>query len=188
MRITGGRAGGIVLKKPRGGDTRPATDRMREAVFSFLGERVPGSVFLDLFAGTGAYGLEAWSRGAAGGVLVEKSRSALSVLRENVRVVGRALGEDGGPRVAAADVRRWKPPPDLTGDLVFCDPPYGEIEQVAPRVFRLAAGFLHPGGLLVFEMPGQLELEAPGFGLLRRLGKGRRESTCVIWEKTGSAG
>ncbi len=185
MRITGGRAGGIPLKQPRGGDTRPATDRLREAVFSFLGGRVAGAVFLDLFAGTGAYGLEAWSRGAVDGVLVEKNRAALAVLRENLRVVGRALGADGGgPRVAAADVRRWKPPPGLAGDLVFCDPPYEMIETVAPTVFHLAGTFLQPGGLLLFEMPGHLDLTAEGFAPLRRLGKGRHEPTCVIWEKT----
>ena len=71
MRITGGKARGIPLASPKGDATRPATDQLREAVFSSLGARIEGAQVADLFAGTGAYGLEAMSRGAIGGIFVE---------------------------------------------------------------------------------------------------------------------
>ena len=83
MRISGGLARGIPLLAPRGDAVRPATDSLRQAVFSSLGERVAGARFLDLFAGTGAYGLEAISRGAAGGVFVEKDARAAACVRRS---------------------------------------------------------------------------------------------------------
>src|SRR5580658_3909094 len=81
VRISGGLARGIELAVPRGGAVRPATDGMRQAVFSSLGSRVEGARFVDLFAGSGAYGLEALSRGASGGTFVERSARASSCLR-----------------------------------------------------------------------------------------------------------
>ena len=84
MRIVSGSRGGRLLKAPPGRSTRPTPDRVREALFSILGDRVPGARFLDLFAGTGANGLEALSRGARTAVFVECARAALAVLRENI--------------------------------------------------------------------------------------------------------
>ena len=84
MRITGGEARGIPLVLPRGDAVRPATDAMRQAVFSSLGARVPGARFLDLFAGSGACRLEALSRGASGGTFVEKNPQAVACLRRNL--------------------------------------------------------------------------------------------------------
>src|SRR6186713_2071110 len=94
MRISGGGARGITLAVPRGDTVRPATDGMRQSVFSSLGERVVGARFLDLFAGSGAYGLEAVSRGAAGGVFVEKSAKAVACLRTNITAVCKSLGRN----------------------------------------------------------------------------------------------
>ena len=90
MRITGGRARGIKLKVPNKKITRPATDRMREAVFSSLGASVQNSQVLDLFAGTGSYGLEALSRGAAGVCFVENNRAAIKCLEINTAAVTRS--------------------------------------------------------------------------------------------------
>src|ERR1019366_4147641 len=84
MRISGGQARGIPLIVPKGDAVRPATDGMRQAAFSSLGGYVTGARFLDLFAGSGAYGLEALSRGAAGGVFVEKNARAAACLRRNL--------------------------------------------------------------------------------------------------------
>src|SRR5436305_7428009 len=94
MRISGGRARGIPLVAPKGDAVRPATDGMRQAVFSSLGARVVGARFVDLFAGSGAYGLEAWSRGAAGGLFVEKSAKTISCLRQNIAAVAKSVGRD----------------------------------------------------------------------------------------------
>ena len=104
MRISGGQARGILLVVPKGDAVRPATDSMRQAAFSSLGAFVVGARFLDLFAGSGAYGLEALSRGAAGGVFVEKNAKAAACLRRNLAAVCKSLGRDEtGVEVFQAD-------------------------------------------------------------------------------------
>ena len=95
MRISGGLARGIELSVPKGDAVRPATDGMRQAVFSSLGPRVAGARFVDLFAGSGAYGLEAFSRGASGGTFVEQNAKAAACLRKNIAAVCRSLGKGG---------------------------------------------------------------------------------------------
>ena len=96
MRITGGQARGISLALPKGDAVRPATDALRQAVFSSLAARVSGMLFLDLFAGSGAYGLEALSRGAAGGVFVERDARTAEFIRRNLAAVCKSLGRDTG--------------------------------------------------------------------------------------------
>src|SRR3954454_24471036 len=91
MRISGGAARGITLVTPKGDAVRPATDGMRQAVFSSLGARVAGARFLDLFAGSGAYGLEALSRGAIAGTFVEQNGKAVACLRQNIAAVCKSL-------------------------------------------------------------------------------------------------
>ncbi|MCB0386966.1 MAG: RsmD family RNA methyltransferase, partial [Bdellovibrionales bacterium] len=109
MRITGGRARGIPLIAPTGQGTRPATDRMREAVFSSLGPLVEGSRCLDLFAGTGAYGLEALSRGATAVSFVENDTKALRALKTNQDTVLKSLNLQPGNKIqtSKADVFTW---------------------------------------------------------------------------------
>ncbi len=187
MRISGGTARGIPLQVPKGDAVRPATDGMRQRVFSSLGERVVGARFLDLFAGSGAYGLEALSRGAAGGGWVEQHRRTLELLRKNLEAVRRSLGHDGrGLRVTAGDATTapWpdgEPPPDL----VFVDPPYPIINDVAPRLFARLAELLAPvpEALVVFELPGEIELAPPGWDCLRRIGKGAHQPTVAIFSR-----
>ena len=124
MRITGGSARGIQIKAPRGKVTRPATDRMREAIFSSLGQSVVGSRVFDLFAGTGAYGLEAISRGASKAIFYETDRNALSCLQQNQQAVLKAcgLGSDA-TRIIARDVYALNMASE-SADLIFIDPPY----------------------------------------------------------------
>ena len=184
MRISGGRARGIPLKVPRGVDVRPAMDKLRQGLFSSLGERVAGARFLDAFAGTGSYGLEALSRGAAGGWFVERDRAAVGALRENLAAVARSAGFSPGiATIASADVLSWIPPVEAAVDLIFADPPFDAIPDLGEVLFRRFAGFLRgaPHGLLVFEMPGQLELASPGWRLLKRIGKGRDQPTCCLY-------
>jgi len=115
---------------------------MRQAVFSSLAARVPGARFLDLFAGSGAYGLEALSRGAVGGVFVEKNPRATACLDRNITAVCKSLALDrDGVTVLTMDAA--KAPLDLGGvpDLVFIDPPTNSFAKVAPALFlRLTAG------------------------------------------------
>ncbi len=186
MRITGGKARGTPIVAPKGSGLRPATDRMREAVFSSLGARLEGVRFVDLFAGTGAYGLEAFSRGAAGGVFVEKDRSAVHCLRRNLAAVGKSMGtEVAGVTVMNRDLFAWRPGPDPRADIVFADPPYPLLPAILPRLIRLVNEILSPDedSLFVLEGPGELVLELPGWRLVKTLGKGRGNPVCGIWER-----
>ncbi len=188
MRITGGSARGIPLKAPKGRAVRPATDRMREAVFSSLGDRVCGCRFLDLFAGTGAYGLEALSRGAAGGVFVERSRSAATVLRENLAALVRSLGGGEIPaHVLCRDIVSWRPRDDERADLVFADPPYGDFDRWIPQLARKLDACVVPGGepMLVLEAPGGAEVRLPGWHCVKTIGRGRGQPTCGFWIREG---
>jgi 16S rRNA (guanine966-N2)-methyltransferase len=189
MRITGGIARGIQLVVPKGDAVRPATDGMRQAVFSSIASRVPGAWFLDLCAGSGAYGLEAVSRGAAGGVFVEKNAKAAACLRRNIEAVAKSAARD--PRMLAvsqSDAATWTPAPGAPPpDLVFIDPPYEIIPEFAPRVFVLLAALLapHPDPVIIFELPGELTLAAPaGWECVKRLGKGARQPTAAFYKKS----
>jgi len=124
MRVIGGHDRGRRLRAPRGLRTRPTADRMRETLFDVLGPAVAGARVLDLFAGTGAVGIEALSRGAARVVLVERDQSALRVLRANLAVLGASRA---AARVMAGDVLDVLPElgaQEGPFDFVFLDPPY----------------------------------------------------------------
>jgi 16S rRNA (guanine966-N2)-methyltransferase len=190
MRISGGLARGIPLHVPRGDAVRPATDGMRQALFSSLGARVVGARFLDLFAGSGGYGLEALSRGAAAGVFVEQNAKTVACLRRNIAAVCKSLRR--GPAdllVVQADARNVPLPAGPPPDLVFIDPPYGMIDEVAPPIFSRLASVLAPerDALVIFELPGEMELAPAGWTLIKRLGKGARQPTvCVFRRELGS--
>jgi len=153
MRIVAGAWRGRALVAPAGDTTRPTADRVRQALFDRLmhapwagRDVVMGAQVLDAFAGTGALGLEALSRGAAGATFMDTGRDALAALRANVAV----CGAGARCRVLAADVLR--PPPGAPCGLVFLDPPYGR-GLVAPALDALAdAGWIGPGALVVAEI------------------------------------
>ncbi len=149
MRITGGQYRSRALKAPKGSLTRPTSDRVREALFSILGPRAAARRVLDLYAGTGALGLEALSRGAESVVFVERSKEALAALRANVE----ALGLVARACVASAVERAAR---DLEGerfDLVFADPPYADVKSGAAvrAIEALVLPHLAPSALLVLE-------------------------------------
>ncbi len=145
MRVIAGDARGQPLVAPRGVGTRPITDRVKETLFGILGERVPDAVVLDLYAGSGAIGIEALSRGAAHATFVEQSRPALVALRTNIertRTADRA-------EVVASDVERYLATPPSRSDLVVMDPPYEVRDIVAP--LRLVGPWLAPGAIVVIK-------------------------------------
>ena len=185
MRISGGAARGITLAAPKGDRTRPATDGMRQSVFSSLGAVVPGARFLDLFAGSGAYGLEALSRGAAGGVFVEQGPKAVACARKNIDAVCKSLGRDARDLVVLQADARSAPNAGAVPDLVFIDPPYEIIPGVAPGLFARLAELLapKPDAIVVFEFPGELELAPAGWTLLKRLGQGARQPTVGFFRR-----
>ncbi|NYI43378.1 16S rRNA (guanine966-N2)-methyltransferase [Nocardioides aromaticivorans] len=151
-RIIAGRAGGRRLQTPKGDQTRPTSDRVREALFSAI-ESWSGSLhdlrFLDLYAGSGAIGLEAWSRGAAAVTLVESDRRTADLIRANARSVGCDVAEVVARSVAAVLAETAR----SSYDLVFADPPYPlSDEAVATDLALLAAqGWLSDGALVVVE-------------------------------------
>lgn len=184
MRITGGEARGILLVLPKGGAVRPATDALRQAVFSSLGARVPGARFLDLFAGSGAYGLEALSRGAAGGVFVEKNAKAAACIGQNITAVCKSLARDLHElKVLEMDAATAPFAAGGAPDLVFVDPPYACIGEFAPRLFpRLTEALLAKSDpVIIFEMPGEQQLDPEGWTCVKRLGKGAHQPTVCFF-------
>lgn len=185
MRISGGQARGITLRLPKGDLVRPATDAMRQAVFSSIASRLEGARFLDLFAGSGAYGLEALSRGAAGGVWVEKNAKAAGFIQQNIEAVCKSLGRDmHALTVLHADASAVPNGSDVAPDLVFVDPPYDLIEELAPEIFARLTELLaaKPDPVVIFEMPGELTLTPDGWVCVKRLGKGIRQPTVCFFK------
>ena len=147
MRVVAGRHRGRRLRAPAGEGTRPTADRVREALFSILGS-VDGQRVLDLYAGSGALGIEALSRGAASATFVESARPALAAIRANLD----ATGDDA--EVAAADVIRWlsaAAEAEREFDLVFCDPPYDAAVEIAQMLSELLPRVAAPQALIVTE-------------------------------------
>jgi 16S rRNA (guanine966-N2)-methyltransferase len=169
MRIVAGRHRGRRLLAPPGETVRPTSDRAREALFNILShgrlaaEGIPfaGAAVLDAFAGTGALGLEALSRGAAEAAFIERDREALATLRQNIA----ALGEGGRARIVSGDAAR--PPRALSPyALVFLDPPYRSGLAAAALAALDAAGWLTPDPLAVVELAAREHLTPPaGFNL-----------------------
>lgn len=162
MRITGGDFRGRVLKVPRGDRVRPTQDLVREALFSMLCESVPGCRFLDLFAGTGAVGLEAMSRGASEVVWVEGDRAVARLTAANVAGIA---GEAAASRVVCSDAFRWirSAGRGAAFELVFADPPYVDARE--DGLARLAAELagcdtVAAGGILVTEIPDRAPVAA----------------------------
>jgi 16S rRNA (guanine966-N2)-methyltransferase len=166
MRIVSGTLGGRRLVAPRDQATRPTSEKVREALFSILGP-IHGARVLDLYAGTGALGLEALSRGAAQVVFVEGRRPALAALEENLANLG---VEAGTASVIARPVERCRGAltPHGPFQLVLADPPYADISggQAIRAIEGLLQGLLAPGGRLVVEHRSQGE--APSIGGLER--------------------
>jgi 16S rRNA (guanine966-N2)-methyltransferase len=166
MRIVGGRLGGRPLKGPRADASRsairPTSDRLREALFNVLahayGDPVPGARVLDLFAGTGALGLEALSRGAAHATLVDDGAEARGLIRANVE----ALGLGGATRLFRRDATRLGPVgANAPVSLVFLDPPYGR--DLAPKALASCAGggWLLPDALVLVEEAADAAFDWP---------------------------
>lgn len=184
MRITGGKAHSVPLQTGKGADLRPATDRMREAVFSSLGDCVEGVEVLDLFAGTGAYGLEALSRGARRVDLVERDARLAEVLRSNLAAVCKSAGRElADVSLYRADAFKWAPPTGRLYTLLLADPPYRLLPKALPDLFRLAGQWLVPGSdaRLLIELPGDMTCAASGWKQLRRLGKGKDAPSVAIF-------
>ena len=212
MRITGGEFGGRNLKVPKTDAIRPTQDRVREALFNIIQCEIAGADFLDLFAGSGAVGLEALSRGAKSVTFVERERRHLAVLNENIGSLGSSsvgVGSSGvgvgsssvgvgivrpietlnDTTVVAADAYRWIATYSGPGfSIGFADPPYalGEEKGYASVLATLAdRGVIREGGLFIAEMTAvQKAEETPGWELIRDRTYGK--TRLCIWRRLSS--
>jgi 16S rRNA (guanine966-N2)-methyltransferase len=188
MRITSGQFKGRRLKTVDGPGMRPATDKVRQAVFSMLqarGVELQGARVLDLFAGSGAMGAEALSRGAQFAMFVEKSRKVAACLRENLL----SLDLDGERwRIVAADALAFAARPARRAfDLVFVDPPYGFslLDKTLPLLAR--NGYLAEEGWLAAEIESSAEPPDPTEGLEAELDRTYGQTRIIAWKRSTSA-
>jgi len=168
MRIIAGRFKGRALTPPQGDETRPTSDRLREALFNVLAhgydDPVTGARVLDLFAGTGALGLEALSRGAAFVQFVEEAAAARGLIKANIE----AFGVAGITKVYRRDATYMGPvSPAEPFSLVFCDPPYGKGLAKPALASALKGGWLTPDALVIIEeRADQQDILPDGFQII----------------------
>ena len=169
MRVIAGKFRSRTLTAPRGLDTRPTSDRLRETLFNVLAPRIDGASFLDLYAGSGANGIEALSRGAKQVVFVEKAAAAIAAIRANLRALDIRDGWQLDARSAVASVKRLAEQGQRF-DVVFLDPPYKAVEEYA-RVLDLLGGdcslLLADGAAVIAEHHRKQPLESE-YGKLKR--------------------
>ena len=191
MRIIAGEFRGRRIEAPPGMDTRPMLDRVREALFSTLGEQIVDARILDLFAGSGSLGLEAASRGARSVRTIEKDPRAIAILRRNVELllVGDRVEVVRGDALKEASWASGPEPP--AADIVFLDPPYSRIETLEGRgeilsaMDRLLRTVLAPGGTLVLHVPARATASMQVEGPWRRDERRYGNSGLLYLEKPG---
>ena len=161
MRVITGKARGVVLKTPEGMQTRPTTDRVKEALFSIIQFDIPGCRVLDLFGGTGQLGIEALSRGAKSAVFVDASDAACKLIKENLKRT--KLENDA--KVVRSDYMEYLRRCRETFDVIFLDPPYAEVFLENSLNCIIEIDILQTNGIIVTERPLEKELswDIPGY-------------------------
>ena len=163
MRVITGKARGVQLKTPDGMDTRPTTDRVKEALFSIIQFDIPGASVLDLFAGTGQLGIEALSRGASEAVFVDLREDACRVIKENLK---RTRLQDS-TQVLKAEYTQYLRNCRRKFGIIFLDPPYSEDFLEKSLNFITEIDILQSGGIIVTERPLGKELLWSRPGIMR---------------------
>lgn len=175
MRIIAGSKKGHSIHAPRGFDTRPTSDRVRENVFNILGP-LDGAVVLDLYAGSGAMGLEALSRGAAQAVFVDDDREAVATIERNLdklRLRGAVLCRDA-VSVLVSETRKY--------DLVLIDPPYDVYSDIEPQLARYLPGVLADDAAVVVETDARVQ---PALPLPERTSRKYGQTRVTVYERAG---
>ncbi len=191
MRIIAGSYRSRPLKAPPGLSTRPTSDRLRETLFNVLAPRIQGAAFLDLYAGSGAVGIEALSRGAAHVTFVERSPAAVKNLRANLERLGIDSGFDIQTGSVGAFLRfaaEANPRPELY-EVVFLDPPYDEKREYAATLGLLggsAAALLAPGAFVVAEHRRKQTLDEQ-YGSLKRMRQLKQGDAVLSFYEANSA-
>lgn len=169
MRVIAGEFRSRPLAAPRGRDTRPTSDRLRETLFNVLAPRIRGSVFIDLYAGSGAVGIEALSRGANEAIFVENAEPALRAIRANLSTLGIRGGYALEPRSASFALKRLATA-GRTANLVFLDPPYSDTAEYESTLNLLGGecrNLLAPNAIVIAEHLKKLNLN-DSYGALHR--------------------
>lgn len=161
MRVITGKARGVQLKTPEGLDTRPTTDRVKEALFSIIQFEIPGTYVLDLFGGTGQLGIEALSRGAEHAVFVDAGDAACKLIKENLR----RTKLESQAKVVRSDYLQYLKTTREKFNIVLLDPPYAEVFLENALNCITEIDILQTGGIIVCERPVGKELpwEFPGY-------------------------
>ncbi|MCR5183873.1 MAG: RsmD family RNA methyltransferase [Opitutales bacterium] len=181
MRITGGKARGINLILPGKGEIRPATDYIREAVFSSLGNLPEDARVLDVFAGTGAYALEAISRGAKSACLVDKNAAATAAQKKNIAQILKALGTAGTtnlPKIECRTLDLFKAAQHALPvcDLIFCDPPWALWQKTeTAKLVEFLTTLIDPAtdwARIILEAPAGFDVPVPNnWQIVKIIGK-----------------
>ena len=170
MRVIAGDFRSRTIQAPRGSATRPSSDRLRETLFNVLAPRIQGACFLDLYAGSGAVGIEAISRGASSVVFVEQAPPALVALRTNLARLGISENFRIQAESVSAFLRRARPASPPTFGLIFLDPPWDAAEEYTATLRMLGSAspaFLAPGAMVIAEHRRKQPLEE-AYGSLHR--------------------
>lgn len=168
MRIIAGKFRGRSLKTLKGGKLRPTSDQLRETLYDVLGPAIEGSTFLDAYAGSGAVGLEALSRGARDVVFIEHHRPAVKLIRQNLEALGIHFGFDLLACTVTKGLERLAEK-SATFDFIFLDPPYEEIREYHHVLRQLGRSpLLRPQSLVIAEHSRHMALEE-SYGALRRV-------------------
>jgi len=177
MRVIAGEFRSRKLATLPGMATRPTPDRLRESLFNILAPRIEGATFMDVYAGTGAVGIEALSRGAGRAIFIERNRAAVEVIRENLH----ALGIESRAEVFTAKAHTVLE--RLTGDIVFLDPPYDLEREYAESLDLLGA---RPNSLVIAQHSVRLAL-TDEYGKLRRTRVVKQgDNSLSFYQSTGS--
>ena len=177
MRISGGIARGIPLRVTKSKSLRPATEANRERLFSSIANQIQHKKVLDLFAGTGSYGLEALSRGAKNAHFIEQNKRVFNDLRHNFEQVKKSSGLDEfAGRFTNRDVLGFLKQKEKNYDIVFLDPPYEDFAKLGEKVLNLliSNGFVHHGSVLIHEAPTQEISNFVKWKLKKVLGKEKK--------------
>ena len=186
LRITSGYLRGRKIKVAAGLVVRPMRSRVRESLFNSIQDRIEAARVLDVFAGSGALGIEAVSRGARQSVHIEKDPAVLDLLLDNLKT----LGIEAQCKILEADAYRitQHPAPGGAFQIILIDPPFADFSGPGSLPWKLAAQlsadeWLEAGGLLVIEHPRREDAEPPPLGLKAREGKSYGKTGLAIWEK-----
>ncbi|HCW44307.1 MAG TPA: 16S rRNA (guanine(966)-N(2))-methyltransferase RsmD [Planctomycetes bacterium] len=189
IRLGSGHLKGKSVQVLEGLAVRPMRTRVREALFNRLQNQILSARVLDVFAGSGALGIEAISRGARQSILIEKNKDVLEILKANLQ----KLGVEAQCKIMVKDAYRLRPNPPSSGfDVILLDPPFPDYSGPQSKPWTLATqlasgAWLNAGGLLIMEYPSREEIAAPPPGLEAQEGRRYGDTSLIFWSKAKSS-